>query len=237
MLKLLPVLALAATIVAPAVPSMAQDAEVDSFWIETRPPLKRTDFLSVDNAYWLALVLDRGLGGKTQKHRAQLAGRFAPLQPGNCRVVQATETMGDSVWLMLNNAPVDDETAEKVLRVRVDHYSLDPGENGRRALVRSQKYEDIKFKVNANIGVEDDAVARVVFGSYIRSSAAIRLTVDAIGDQFFDERVAGSYLLILDHAVLDDGYFPECRRRKANFLGWGRFFQTTQPTHPTLLRR
>lgn len=235
MLRLISLLAIAAALV-PALQVNAQD--VDSFWVDARPALKRSDFLSVDNAYWLALVLDRGSGGKTQKHRAQLAERFAPMQPGYCRVVADSEKIGDSVWLMLNNAPIDDnEESEKVLKVKVDHYSLDRAENGRRALVRSLQYEDIKFKVNSNIAVTDDAVSRVVFSSYIRSSAAIRLTVSPIGDLSFDERLAGSYLLIFDRAVLDDGYFPECRRRRADLLGWKWLFEPARTTQSTLIGR
>jgi hypothetical protein len=222
--RLLPAIVFIAVVTVLASQALAQQKEVEirSFWFDARQAMARAQFLDVDNAFSLALVLERGTEGNTQKYRAQTAERLVPLQPGNCRIVEGKAKMGDNIWLMLNNTPIDPaDMTEKVLRIHIDHYSSDPGEADNRLLARSQQYEDIRFKLNANIG-KDDAVARVVFSSFVRSSVAIRLNVAAINDPAFDERVAGSYLLILDPGILEDGYFPQCRRRRADFLwGWG----------------
>jgi hypothetical protein len=194
--------------------AQTEQPEGSSFWVEPRQSLKRAEFLDVDRAFWLALVLKAGQGGPSQKRNAQLAEEFAPLQPGNCKVVDPRAFSGNNLWLMLNNAPIDDaRPSEKVLKVHAEHFSRSPGEAAQRALLRRNTYDDIAFTVNSALDAEVDPASRVVFYSNARASAAIRLSIEAVGDSDIDDNVAGHYLLVLDPSLLADGYFPECRRR------------------------
>lgn len=210
---------LSLSLISPLPVAAQQTTSGNTFQIETRSKVSRKTFVAPEYALWLALIVKYGQGAGSQRSYAQRAQEFSPMQPGNCLVVADSALYGGTLWLMLNNGAVNDDTGEHKLKIRADHYTVDKPHARDRVLLRSTEYEDITYAVNPQIEVDDDPAVRVVFSSNVSASAAVRFTIAANGSRDFNERAAGSYLLILDRDILDDGYFPECRRRRAK-LPW-----------------
>jgi hypothetical protein len=214
-LLFLPALLCLVLLAGPSAFAQEENRDVRRYMVDEGLRLARTAFLTAEHAFTLALVSKSGRGGSTQKSYAQAAEEFVPLRPGNCLVVAKGSLIGGNIWLMLNNAAVDEiDATDRTLRVVADHYSAATGDGEERPHLRRNRYKDLVFKLNPTLGPDNDPSMRVVFRSNVQSSVAVRLSIDAPGAPDLDERVAGSYLLIFDRSVLEDGYFPECRRRR-----------------------
>ncbi|MBO9192684.1 hypothetical protein J5277_01055 [Rhizobium sp. 16-449-1b] len=202
----------------------AQDAEEQlprSFLVETRAKLDRKTFLTPENAFSLAVVVGAGEGKNTQKSYAQNAKRLAPLNRNNCMFVEARSIIGGNVWFMINNAAIDDaDASSRDLKVKVYSYAVADSEGTKRSLLRATEFPDVKFVTNPSIEKDEDPSVRVVFKANASALQAMRVVIKENGNPDFDDRLAGSYLLIFNSDVLDDGVFPECKRKRIGVLSW-----------------